>query len=278
MQRRHRRRLAVDLVVRLHDPLRLGHADRVLERRGVVLAQVALVEVRRAGVAVGLVVVGEPVLQRRRRQQVLRVVAVQPGDVALRQLADQVRILTRRFLGAPPARIAAEIDQRRAQDDADAAPLRVHAAQGVVHARLVSRRVADELHRVGIPRLGQAERLRELRADQVKNVASTVARPADAVQPLGEGREALDAEAVDRELVLAHQAQLFVGRHLRQEIVDPLLDRGAGILKAILIIRRIAGACGRGGRSRAARPLAQRQPAGAALAATAAATAAATPE
>jgi hypothetical protein len=79
----------------------------------------------------------EPVLQRRRRHQVVRVVAVQAGDVALGQLADQIGILARRFFHASPARVAAEIDQRRADDDADAAALRVHAAHGVVDARLV---------------------------------------------------------------------------------------------------------------------------------------------
>ena len=112
----------------------------------------------------------------------------------------------------------------------------------VVHARLVAGGRADGLHHLRVPGLGQPERLRELRAEQIGDAAVAVVRPADAVNPFGERGEPGQAQARDGRLVLAQQRLLLAGRELRQQIGDAVLDRLAGILKYEGVVGGVAGA------------------------------------
>ncbi|CAH0226447.1 hypothetical protein SRABI128_02328 [Microbacterium sp. Bi128] len=110
-------RHAVDRVVRAHDRPRAG-LDRALERRQVQLAQRALVHVDVDGEAVGLGVVGDVVLRRRRDAVVL-----EAADVGGRELGRELRVLAEALEMASAERGAVQVD-RGAEHHVDPLPPR----------------------------------------------------------------------------------------------------------------------------------------------------------
>ncbi len=118
---------AADLVVRCHDAHRVAAPDHARERADVDIAQRALGQVDRPGVAaaLGLAVPGE-MLERRahavgaERQRI----ALEAAHRREPDLAVQIRVLAEGLVGAAPARLAHHVEHR-GEHDADAARTRL---------------------------------------------------------------------------------------------------------------------------------------------------------
>ncbi len=220
----------VDQVVRRHHPGRGVGRDRRLEGRLVVLVLELGRQVGGGEAAVGLVVVGQVVLEHGRGLQVEGVVTLEPLAVRGRDGPGEQRILGVALLVAPRARVAQQVDHRRPhlqppQDGID----------GVVAARLVAHGRADLPDQRRVPGAGQPDRLREDGAggELLVPVVVAVVGPGDTVQRLGAVLVVGDAEARDRRLRLVQQAQLLVEGEPAEQVGDALVERQGRVLERV---------------------------------------------
>jgi len=218
-------RAAVDEVVGGHDAGRRARDDRRLEGLEVVLAQHARPQVGRGGVAVGLVVVGQEVLQGRRGLQVHGVVARQPLRVGGGHGPGEQRVLGPALLVAPPARVAEQVDHRRPEVQ----PGRCRVL-GAPAARLVAHGRPDPPDQLGVPGAGHADRLGE---------HGRLAEPRDPVQRLGPGAERRQPEPGDGGLALVQQRDLLGEGQPAEQIVEPVLQRQVGITEGQELVQRV---------------------------------------
>ena len=207
-----------------------GHA----ERHRVVLVKEAVVEVGAGPGATVLVAVGQEMLQQRRGHPRLRVVALQALGVGRGQRAHQERVLAVRLFGAAPARIAAQVGVGRAHHQPALMELVVGPARLV---GLFRRRLLQQL---GVPRLAQPVRLRELRGRRHQPASAPSSRPAQrqSVQPLHMVRPN-DAETRNGGIGAQHR-QLLVQRHALDQVGDALLRGKLRILIGQELGRRAA--------------------------------------
>ena len=208
------RRPPVDQVVGGHHGHRRPALDGRAEGRKFVLVQHPRPEVARGGAPVGLVVVAQEVLQRRRGPQHPRVVAGQPPGVRVAEQPGQVRVLGVPLLVAPPPRVAQRVDHRG--PDVEPAPRRVLVVQP---PHLVTGGRADPPYQIQVPTGGQADGLRE---------HGGLAVPGEPVQGLGAGGERGQAEPVDGRLVLVQHRHLLRQGEPGEQVVDALGERHVG--------------------------------------------------
>nr|BFE72987.1 hypothetical protein GCM10020092_062880 [Actinoplanes digitatis] len=216
-QRAQVRGAAVDQVVGRHDRDGGAGGDRRAERGQLVLVQYPRRQVAGGEVPVGLVVVAEEVLERRRGAQVAGIVAAQARRVRGAEHPGQPRVLGVALLVASPARVAKRVDHRRPDVEPGADGVLV-----VQPAHLVADRGADPAHQVGVPGAAEADGLRE---------DGGLAEPGDAVQRLGAGAERPDAEAGYRGLVLVQQVDLLGEGEPGEQVCHPDRQRRAGVLE-----------------------------------------------
>ena len=228
----HRGRHAVDGVVGRHHRLRLALHEAGLPVREPEVEQVALVDDRREVLPAGLDVVDREVLHGGGDLQVRDVFALQALHVGDRHAAGQVGILAEDFLDAAPARIAADVDDRRAVDE----PVRRARAVllGVVErARLVGHGVGDLANQLGIP--GRAHRRRD------REQRRRLLRP-DAVQRLVPAAPRRDAEPRQALVQVIELLRLLLDGQAADQVADARLDRLRRIAKesARAVLRRRA--------------------------------------
>ena len=199
----------------------------------IIFAQQPLIEIGGRPVAPILVAVGQKMLQQRRRQPVLRVIALQTLDHRHHHGPVEEGVLAETFFGAPPARVSSQVGIRRAHHQPAAVP-GLFALENV--ACLVAFHAAGLANQLRVPRLAHADRLRELRGrDRRRPSPSAGSAQRQAVQALHVAR-AVYAEA--RHTGIGAQAEdLFVHCHQRDDVAHPLLNRQIRVLKWILILR-----------------------------------------
>ncbi len=207
-------RTAVDQVVRGHHPGDRTRLDRLAEGAQVVLVQHARAHRARRGGPVGLVVVGQPVLEDRRRAPVRRVVAAQALRVGGGDGRGELRVLRVALLVAAPQGVAQEVDGRGPDVEAHAVVAGAHRPD------LLGHRVADPSYEIRVPGRAQAHRLWE---------DGGRAHPGHAVQGLLAGAEGGDAQALDGGRELVQESDLLVEGQPRQQVVDALRERQARI-------------------------------------------------
>src|SRR5690606_5464578 len=188
---------AVDQVVGGHGGDRGAVAQRGQERGEFVLVQYARGQVAGAGAAVGLVVVGEEVLEGGGGVQPVGGVPGQAAGVGDGHDAGEPGVLGVALLVAAPAGVAQRVDDRRP----DVAS-RSGGVLGVEGEHFGGGGRAHPAHQVGVPGAGQADGLGE---------HGGRAQPGQAAQGLGRGAERADAQAGHGPLVLVEQADLLLG-------------------------------------------------------------------
>jgi hypothetical protein len=222
---------SVEDVVSHHEGLGVSFRDCLLERHQVILPEVPLVHDGIAARAPDLVVIGDEMLEGRGHLDVLGVVALQSLDDANRQGAGKEGVLAVGLLVAAPARLPSHVHHGRPEGQADALSVGLH----VVDPPFISDRVAHLPEELGIPGGSQADVLRKLRGRDAPS-----ARPAQAVQALGEVGEGLDAQPLDGGSTLAQEADLLLKRQQRDEVVHPLFERQFGVAKGLRREQRYA--------------------------------------
>lgn len=214
----------VDQVVGGHDPCDRARTHGVAERPEVVLVQHPRADRRGGGVPVGLVVVGEPVLEHRGGAPVVRVVAAQSAGICDGDRGGQGCVLRVPLLAAPPQRMAQQIHGRGPDVEADPVIL------GPLGPDLVADCLADPAHQVVVPSGAQADGLRE---------DGGGAHPGHAVQSLLAGAEGADPEPVDRGCELVqHRDPLVEGEPLEQ-IVDAPSERQLRVAEGLRLFRHV---------------------------------------
>ena len=211
---------AVDRIVGGHDRLDVAFAHERFER-----GQVGLIEIRLGWRRVERVArrlrpaVHREVLRARRRQQVARIVALQPAHERHADARREPRVLAIGFLPAAPARVAKDVDVRRPERE----PVKARADIGVggervvkFRARLDADHAGDLLHECVVPRRREPDGLRKHRG---------LARARDAVERLVPPVVFRDAEPRHAGRGVAHGGGFFVERHPRDEVAHARLER-----------------------------------------------------
>ena len=168
---------SVDRRVRAHHALDLRVRDERLERRQVVLVEIAVVEIDVELVAQVLWPgVDGVVLRARGGLEVLRIVALDAPDERRAHHAGEIRVLAERLLSAAPQGIAEHVDVRAPKRKALVnLPRALCAEEVVLGARLGRDDVRHLLLELRVERRRRADRLREHRRET---------RAGDAVQRL----------------------------------------------------------------------------------------------
>ena len=159
-----------------------------------------------------------------RRKHVLRVVALKPLNHPHRHLPDEIRIFAKRLFRAAPTGVPIQIHVRRPDGKADA-----HALVLLdVDPSFIPFDGAHLAQHLGVPRLAQANRLREGgRRD------APAADPAQTVQPLGEIGENLDSQPRDGRLDLPQHGDLLLRGQPGNQIVHSPLERQIGVAERL---------------------------------------------
>ena len=227
---------AVDRVVRGHDRRGLAFDDAGPEVRQEVLAEHPLAHGHVDLGPVALFVVDGIVLQRGGKLQVLGIVALRALHVRDRHPRRQPGVLAEGLPDPSPARIAADVDDRRAIDqpvvaqppairgDGDVLSLASRRLDLPLDRRpvvvdrppLVGDRGRDIVHEARVPRRRHADRHREHRGRL---------GPHDAVQALVPAVHRRDLQALDRRRGGPEQGDLLRQRQLAEKIVHALVER-----------------------------------------------------
>ncbi len=229
-QRAGRRRLAIHAVVGAHDCGDLALLHQRLER-----GQVGVVEILLARMHIEVMSIGfgpamhREVLRRRVHLAVLRIVALQTAHERDAHACGQPGIFAIRFLTAPPARVAKDVDVRRPERESLISPTQSTSRElMMLRACLIADRDRHLLHQISIERCGQPDGLR-------KHCRST--RAGHAVQRFVPPFVLRYSEPCDRRRVVAELRDLLVERHASDQVGGPRLEAATEIAIDRLLAR-----------------------------------------
>src|ERR1017187_1598782 len=195
--------------------------NRVFPMRQPVFHQAALIHLRRKSLTVRFDVIDREVLNGCSQFQIVRIVSLETSDVGDCHSSRQVRVLAEDLLNAAPERIAADIDDRRAVDQAMLAA-RTVGADVVKRPALVGHGMSDGVHQGRVPRCAHGDGCGKQRGwflgpDSMKRLVP--AAPGVDAQP----RYAL--------VEMIQLLRLLLERHAPNEIGDPYVHWLGGVTK-----------------------------------------------